>query len=424
MKKIAVGTAMLAAAGLLVGCAASGPATEEGQESVTIKLWSWRTEDVEKYNAIFDVYEEANPGVTVDFQAFKNTEYSQILTTGLTGSDGPDVIMVQAYGRIQPYIEGENLVELGELIPELAEFDATALAGSSAYKSEGIYGVPFATQIMTMFYNKAIFENLGLEEPTTWDEFIEVNEELLAADLVPMAVGAKDAWTLPMLHDNLAAAVYGGNEFREKVLDGSANFEDPAYVESIQVVSDLSKYMPENSVGVAYTEAQALFIAEQAGMFPGGSFEQSFFETQNPDLELGVFPVPPAPDAVIDEPITVGYADGSFAINAASKQQDAALDLVRWTATSEFGQLFSDAVKQASSVPGVEYNDPILKEITEDYAENGSPYLLLTDFRWGTPSGTDIMNVKIQELLLGTAQPADIGKAIQEGVSTWFVPGQ
>jgi raffinose/stachyose/melibiose transport system substrate-binding protein len=36
-------------------------------EPVTLTVWSWRTEDEDAYNEIFDVYEAQNPGVTVEF---------------------------------------------------------------------------------------------------------------------------------------------------------------------------------------------------------------------------------------------------------------------------------------------------------------------------------------------------------------------
>ena len=78
------------AALVLTGCApaadepaeeatTSASATAEPVDPVTLTMWSWRTEDVDKYNTIFDVYEAANPGVTVEFEAFLNTEYNQLL---------------------------------------------------------------------------------------------------------------------------------------------------------------------------------------------------------------------------------------------------------------------------------------------------------------------------------------------------------
>ena len=110
---VAVGSALI-----LSACAptASKSTAPKSGEDVTLKVWSWRTEDIEKYNTIFDVYEKQNSGVTVEFEAFQNTEYNQILTTGLAGSDGPDIPMVRSYGQLQPNIEAGQLEPIDDLL--------------------------------------------------------------------------------------------------------------------------------------------------------------------------------------------------------------------------------------------------------------------------------------------------------------------
>ena len=85
--------------------------------------------------------------------------------------------------------------------------------------------------------------------------------------------------------------------------------------------------------------------------------------------------------------------------------------------------MVADEVKQISAVPGVQNNDPILQQIADNYQKNGSPYLLLTDFRYGTPTGTDLLGKGIQEMLLGKKDAAAVSKDLQTGVSTWFKPG-
>ncbi|HLT84456.1 MAG TPA: extracellular solute-binding protein, partial [Phototrophicaceae bacterium] len=190
MQRRTVIATALSASLLLAACAPSSDAPDPGDEDagneqteagtdggecaeeVTLRVWSWRTEDADTYNdVIFPAFEEANPCITVDFQAFVNTEYNQILQTGLTGSDGPDVAQVRSYGLLQPLVEGGNLVALDDIVPEVAEFDETILAGAKGREDGATYGIPFASQTLQMYYNVAIFEEHGLEEPTTWDEF-------------------------------------------------------------------------------------------------------------------------------------------------------------------------------------------------------------------------------------------------------------
>lgn len=429
MKRRLVTVAGLAAAALtltLAGCApsASSEPADGGDGEVTLNVWSWRPEDKTAYTKIFSEYEKQHPGVTVKFSAFKNTEYPQVLTTGLTGSSGPDIAQVQAYGKLQPYVEGGNLLALDGKVAGLKDIDEAALAGATGRADGKVYGVPFAMQTLQMFYNKDIFAKYKLSVPKTWDDFVAVNATLTKNGITPMAVGGKDAWTLPILHDTLASAVYGGSDFQKKVVAGTTTFEDPAYVKSLQTVVSVQSDLPKDVVGVSYTDAQSLFLAGQAGMYPGGSFELGFFTAQNPNLKLGVFAVPPAPGAVSKTALTPGYADGSWAINKASAKQKAALELLNWMATKDFGQRFSDELAQMSPIDGVTYTNPLLKQMAENRAEHPAPYLLLTDFRWGTPLGTDVMGTQLQNVLLGKEDAAQAAAGLQEGVSTWFKPGQ
>src|SRR5699024_8458454 len=99
------------------------------------------------------------------------------------------------------------------------------------------------------------------------------NDTLVEEDITPMSVGGLDDWMMPIVHDILGSAQYGGAEFEEEVLDGDTDFTDSAYVDSLQTVLDLQPYMPDSVEGVGYEESQVLFTTEQAAMFPGGSFE-------------------------------------------------------------------------------------------------------------------------------------------------------
>lgn len=126
---------------------------------------------------------------------------------------------------------------------------------------------------------------------------------------------------------------------------------------------------------------------------------------------------------MLDTGVTPSYADGSWAINTKSEKQDAALTLLNWMATPEFGQLMADQLKQFSPVPGVTYTDPVMAQEWELYEQASSPYLLLVSFRYGEPLGSSLMGEGGQQLLLGQATPEQVADKIQTGVSTWFTPG-
>jgi raffinose/stachyose/melibiose transport system substrate-binding protein len=421
-----VAMATLGSALALTACAPSGADSSGGGGSAskkTLTVWSWRVEDEAAYNKIFDVYEKSHEGITVNFKPFKSTEYNKILATGLSGSDGPDIPQVRSYGQLQTTVASGALVPLDGKV-DLGGWDDTVLASAKGKKDGKIYSVPLARQATVMFYNKDLFEKNGLSVPATWDEFMAANTKLAAAGVTPIAVGAKDDWTLPIVHEVLAAPRFGGAEFQKAVTSGQKDFTDPDWVASVKVLKDLEKFMPKSVTGVAVTDAQTLFSAGRAAMFPGGSFDLASLQKANPQMKIGVMEVPPAPGSPSgSEPTTAGWADGNFGVSSKSKNQAEALELVKWMSTKEFGQMVADEVKQISAVPGVEYKDELLKQISDNYDKNGSPYLLLTDFRFGSPSGTELLGKGVQELLLGKKDAPTVSKELDTGVKTWFKPG-
>ncbi|WP_256794852.1 ABC transporter substrate-binding protein [Terrabacter sp. Ter38] len=416
--------AALSGALVVTACSpsSSGSSSTGDDGKVTLTVWSWRVEDEAAYKKIFAAYEKAHSNVTVDFKAFKATEYNKILATGLAGSSGPDVPQVRSYGQLQGTVASNSLLPLDGKV-DLSGWDENVVASAKGKEDGKTYSVPLARQTVQMFYNQGLFEKNGVAAPTTWAEFVAANDKLMAAGVTPIAIGAKDDWTLPIVHEVLAAPRFGGKAFQSEVLSGQKTFTDPDWVGSVQVVADLEKYMPKNATGVAQTDAQTLFSAEKAAMIPGGSFDLSVFQKANPAMKIGIFQVPPAPGSPSgSEATTAGWADGNFAVSARSKHPTEATELVKWMTTKEFGQMVTDDIRQISAVPGVEPTDPLLKQMSENYTKSGSPYLLLTDFRYGSPTGTDLLGKGLQELLLGTKDAAAVSQDLETGVKTWFKP--
>jgi raffinose/stachyose/melibiose transport system substrate-binding protein len=279
----------------------------------TLDMWSWRTEDVEAYERILESYQGS-----VNFEAFLNTEYNTLVSTSLQADEAADVVQTRSYGGVMDWIDGGYLLPLD--VDALANYSPTALDAVRSRENGQVYGVPFAIQVLQMYYNKAIFAELDLEVPTTWDEFIAVNEAIAAAGYIPMALTGRDAWMLPIFHSVIGAGTYGGNAFVEGILSGETTFEDPAFVESLQAIKDLQPFLPPDVTAVSYTDTQNLFINELAAMFPGGSWEGAFFLDQNPDLDLGVFAVPAKGT---DEQLVSWFVDGAWAVTTSADDEDA-----------------------------------------------------------------------------------------------------
>ena len=393
------------------------PGTASGQGSVKLTFWSWRAEDKWAYDRMIKVFEQKNPGIKVEFIPFKPTEYNTIISTALTAGKGPDIVHLRAYGNLETFTSAGYIAPLDfTSVPELKTFSRTLMEGAKGRKDGKIYGVPFASQTIVIYYNKKIFAQAGVSVPKTWDEWLGIMKTLKDKGVIPLANGGKEGWTLEVLSGAVLPNFYGGSTFFEAVVRGQTSFKDPAYTGALAKMLELRPYMHQNFMGVDYATMQQLFANEQAAMFIGGSWEIGFFKAQNKNLDFDVFAAPPLKAGQI--PWVSSFNDGNYGINAKTPYMEQALKFIRFTASREFGQMFTDMLAQNSAVPGVVIKDPVLKHVQE-MNRKATPYIMLVGFRWQAPTGSTLLQNALQAMMAGQKTPDQVGAEVTLGLSAW-----
>ncbi|WP_448721454.1 ABC transporter substrate-binding protein [Microbacterium natoriense] len=182
----------LAIVGLAVGSLAactSGPtgagtgsasdldaALEKGGE---ITYWNWTPSGEDQAKAFMKEY----PNVTVKVvnAGTATDEYTKLQNAISAGSGGPDVAQIEYYA-LQQFALSDSLLDLDGYGLDELEDEYTASTWSAVNINDGIYGLPQDSGPMVMFYNKTVFDQYGLDVPTTWDEYIAAAEKLHQAD--------------------------------------------------------------------------------------------------------------------------------------------------------------------------------------------------------------------------------------------------
>lgn len=180
MKTAAVvaATAMLAA-----GCGSGsdgGGGSTSADGPVQLTFWTWAPgmeETVAEWNA-------ANPDiqVTVNKQDGGDPAITKLLTAVKAGSGAPDIMQTE-YQKIPTLVASDALVDLSDVLPDdLSDRYADGTWESVTLGSDAVYGVPQDSGPMQFYYRADIFEQLGLQVPTTWDEYADVAQQLHTAD--------------------------------------------------------------------------------------------------------------------------------------------------------------------------------------------------------------------------------------------------
>jgi raffinose/stachyose/melibiose transport system substrate-binding protein len=408
---------------LVMPFAFAGGAQEEApaEDAVELEFWSWRIEDTDQYEELIARFEAENPGITVNFDPIQQTEYNTVLSAALQGGTGPDIIHLRAYGGLEQFAQPGYLMPLDGEIEELNAIPQGVLRGATSIADGRVYGVPFASQTLLVYYNKGMYDELGLDEPETWDEFIANLEAMEEAEITPLANGAADGWTLEVLSGVMSPNFYGANDFFNAIMAGETDFTDPEYVASLDQLLELSEYMPDGFMGVSYVDMQAAFINEIAGHFVGGSWEAAYFQSQNPSLDFGIFQGPV--ENAGDTRYVSSFVDGSFGASADTEYPEEAQAFLTFLMSQESGQFFADELKLISDVPGVNADDPFLQEVI-GFNENSTPYMTLVGFRYQQPTGSTLLQSALQEMFAGQIDAAAAAAQVQRGVETWFEPFQ
>lgn len=156
---------------------AEGAATADPNEEVTLNFTWWGNDDrAARYEEALDLFEEANPNITVQtsFQDFPN--YWTARSTEAAGRSLPDVMQFDL-SYLREYNENSHLLDLGPYLGEgidTAEIDESLLA-SGALEDKQV-GIPTSTNTLAMFYHPSLVEQTGVEVPSedyTWEEYNE-----------------------------------------------------------------------------------------------------------------------------------------------------------------------------------------------------------------------------------------------------------
>ncbi|MCI9339216.1 MAG: sugar ABC transporter substrate-binding protein [Dorea sp.] len=173
MKRKLAAMLILAMTGTMI-FSACGSKEEDGKTSdgkVKIRFASWdEAEDVDAQQATVDKFNAEHDDIEVTLEAYGG-EFDTKISAGMGSNDMPDVMYMWNYpayaGGLEPldsYIEGEGGDYKDNFYDTLWNYNS--YDGST-------YGIPIGFTTHALFYNKDIFKEAGIAEPTndwTWDD--------------------------------------------------------------------------------------------------------------------------------------------------------------------------------------------------------------------------------------------------------------
>jgi raffinose/stachyose/melibiose transport system substrate-binding protein len=409
---------------LLVAASIALPHVTAAQDKVTLVMGSWRTEDIEQWNRILDVFHAAHPNIEVSFQPTLNTEYVASLRTQLQAKAGPDIISCFPFDNALADYEMGGLSDISGL-PGLENFPAAALAAWTTDDGKATYCVPVASVIHGFIYNKTMFDKHGISVPKTESDFFAALDALKAAGETGLAIGTKDAWTSFQLGFNNVWGNYcDGEESRQQLIGGTAKFTDECVIKALDSVARWQSYLPEGHQSIGYGDAQQLFLLGRGAIYPSGSWEIPLFMAEA-DFELGAFQ-PYVPDDRADGKCWINdHVDMAIGMNANTAHPEEARTFLEWLTTPEFAQVF--ITNQPGFFPlathAVSSDNPLAAEFASWRQECGSTIRVADQYlSRGNPAANQLLDDNVYLMVRGEIEPAAVGQSVQAGLDSWYKP--
>ncbi len=374
--------ALLALIGILSSCATPTPEIIEVERTVeveverTVEVEVERTVEVEKevpvekniviYNSYMSdpaprevdaelvaMFEEQNPNIDVVHSTVAHEDFKQAIRAYLTASTPPDVMTWFAGNRARFFIDRGLIMDISDVWEEQG-WNESYPKGFRAMSTvdDKQYFVPSSWYWWAVYYSKSTFEEYGLEEPETWEEFLAVCETLQENGVAPLAIGTKYRWTAAAWFDYLNMRV-NGPEFHIDLMLGKEQYDDPrvktVFTDYWQPLIE-NGYFIENPAAYSWSEALQFMINGEAAMYLMGDFIRDSYPDELED-DLGFFRFP-----IIDPEVPSGEdapTDGFF-IAANAQHEEAAKQFLAYLGGVEAQEYMIEELGRLGTHSGVD----------------------------------------------------------------------
>ena len=267
-------------------------ATVFAADTVTLDVWHQFTDpesaQTQAFEAAVEEYEKEHENIKIELHGLDTESYKTKISTEFASSaSGVDVFYYWAPGKLKQLTDADKVLPLNDYVTD--DIKSRIKEGSTSnFELDGnLYALPIDSYMMCLFCNKDLFDQAGVEIPTTYDELITAGEALAKLDgVTPLAIGAKDAWLAGALYESLALREVGASEVQSALL-GETEFTNEGFKKAAEDVVELydKGILGKNPLEDGEAEATADFLNGKVAMQLDGSWfaGASFFVNKNTD---------------------------------------------------------------------------------------------------------------------------------------------
>ncbi len=371
----------------------------------------------EAYQQLYDEF-AAEWEVTIDRQSKTFDDLKATVLLALGQSDGPDVAVVpQGRPDMGKAVEAGLLLDLTSFGTERGWFDdfGTNILTKTMFSADGaefgtgnVYGIAPEVEFLGWFYNKDIFAEVGVEPPTTMDEFNALLESLAAAGEVPFTAGNVEGF--PILHTFMALG--NANANTDYVNDliygrGDRSFNSAALRDGAETLASWieADYFTPAFEGIAYGDSIGLFAGGEGAIMQTGTWIVPELDSET----FGFF-LTPRGDGL---PPQVGATSEPYAIRIDSEAQELGLEFIDFMMSERAALVLANAGALTTRTPPADSTQSALAaEAQQAWGDITGADQVGHYLDWAAPTMFDTMVAESQLLVSGDITAEEFVEAL------------
>ena len=400
-------------------------------EPITLTVWDQECCQVSRvWDRLNAEFEERYPNVTIDRVNRDFGELKALLRLAIAGPKGPDVVEVnQGWPDMGQLVKAGLLLSLDnyaeaygwtDRVSENVRAVSTWTGDGTQFGTGSLYGYTTFGEIVGVYYNKPMLEDLGLAVPTTLEGFEHALEVAKQAGEVPIQFGNNDAF--PGIHEYVVIqdrmdSVDYLTDFVFGTQGSELTFDTQENVEAASTLQEWAEkgYFTPGFGGGGYDNAVADFASGEGLFMITGNWIVENLGADSRDF--GFFVMPPMQAG--DPPASTGGAGFPLAISAGAEHPDAAAAYIDWMTSDHAADLLLRTGQIPLSIGAMVpvQDGTVLADVIDaagavSQANGMVPYL-----DWATPTFYDTTTAAIQELMALRITPAEFAQRIQADYS-------
>lgn len=317
------------------GCAAEGSGGEdESATGDTLVLWHYEAPNSAMgvaWNEAIDEFEDTHPGVEVELEEKGFEQIQRTAPMVLNSDEAPDLMEYNKGNATTGLLSQQGL--LTDITAEVLErgWDdqlAASVQTTACYDEQGVmgtgnwYGVPNYAEYLMVFYNQELFDQNGVEVPTSLDELTAAMDTFVDNGVVPLANAGKEYPAQQYLYQLALSQADRDWVDAYELYDGEVDFHDEAWTYAAETFADWVEagYFGEDSAGLVAEDAGVSFISGDVPMFFSGSWWYGRFADEV-DFDWGTFLWP-------DSDLTLGSSGNLWVVPENAENKELAYDFI------------------------------------------------------------------------------------------------